>query len=781
MKNAIRVLLFLVVVLFCFIGVQAQNITRVGVCPSSYLLYCNDVKDNFAYVGGATLAMQVIDISDLSNPFIDNTLAPLPQGLSDINVYGNFVYATRYGGTDIIDISNPHDPSIVGNITSPHSFDGFINYPYLYGLILDHDNHFCHLQIYNISVPSNPELEGTLMVGSDNSYSFFVEDTLAYVVGFALKVINVANPANPTIIGSIGLTDPDDRLYGVFTGGGYAYAASIHNGLCVYDVSNPANPFFVTQRSVAGEAISIAADPNFVYVAGDSALSVFDITNPIEPGFVGSYGVRAGFNSITLSDSLIFVTDRVTGLNIFRLNPGRGALTGVVRDAQTHVPIEGAVVRASIGLRADTTDASGAFLIDDLYNTFHNFSCTHHDYFDTTYYDIEIVANDTALLVIDMQHYPPPDVGVSAVICPVEVLGGVDYQIKAEIFNNSSATGPFDVMLEVSIQDSSRIVLTDTYPITLMTGFSTDTIEFAAALPAITGERYAIKAYTAFTADTNPANDTVIVFRQAKPPCYLIFGNRDSSLMQAEIGATMEIPVWGVTPQGSPDSVVHMSIPLEYSNDIKGQMLEGIFPDTLVGRWDERYFDETTWWTPEDGYHWSQTMVATAFITDPRDPENFFWTNGDTVLIATFRMRVRNDTTLIGDTLAPFSLGNTEEYGSLHWDMQSGYVTVPVANYPRVLFLPASRCVYIPGDVNGNGVSNGIDVVRSVGYFKGGSPPPVDCGNPVGPCPQASPFYAAGDVNGDCVFNGIDITFWVNYLKGIVPALRYCPSCPPAE
>jgi hypothetical protein len=93
---------------------------------------------------------------------------------------------------------------------------------------------------------------------------------------------------------------------------------------------------------------------------------------------------------------------------------------------------------------------------------------------------------------------------------------------------------------------------------------------------------------------------------------------------------------------------------------------------------------------------------------------------------------------------------------------------------------PTGACFYRPGDINGNGVANGIDVTYAVSYFKGGPPPARDCGRPIGPCPQLSPFYAAGDVNGSCVFNGIDITFYVSYLKGGPPTLLFCPDCPPA-
>ena len=86
-------------------------------------------------------------------------------------------------------------------------------------------------------------------------------------------------------------------------------------------------------------------------------------------------------------------------------------------------------------------------------------------------------------------------------------------------------------------------------------------------------------------------------------------------------------------------------------------------------------------------------------------------------------------------------------------------------------------CPYLPGDINGNGSANGIDVVYGVSYFKGGTMPLDSCDCP----PQNYPFYAAGDVNGNCTFNGVDIIFYVSYLKGQQPALLFCQDCPPAS
>ena len=85
----------------------------------------------------------------------------------------------------------------------------------------------------------------------------------------------------------------------------------------------------------------------------------------------------------------------------------------------------------------------------------------------------------------------------------------------------------------------------------------------------------------------------------------------------------------------------------------------------------------------------------------------------------------------------------------------------------------APHCVFVPGDGNGNGLFNGIDVVYEVKFLKGiGAAPPDTC-----VCGTWGRIYAAADANGDCAFNGLDITYSVNYFKGYgLPAAR-CPDC----
>jgi len=84
-------------------------------------------------------------------------------------------------------------------------------------------------------------------------------------------------------------------------------------------------------------------------------------------------------------------------------------------------------------------------------------------------------------------------------------------------------------------------------------------------------------------------------------------------------------------------------------------------------------------------------------------------------------------------------------------------------------------CPYVPGDANGSGGANGLDVVYLVSYFKGGSAPADTC-----ICDPHGQLYPAADANGSCSVNGLDVTYMVAYFKG-TGQLQYCADCPPSQ
>jgi hypothetical protein len=77
-------------------------------------------------------------------------------------------------------------------------------------------------------------------------------------------------------------------------------------------------------------------------------------------------------------------------------------------------------------------------------------------------------------------------------------------------------------------------------------------------------------------------------------------------------------------------------------------------------------------------------------------------------------------------------------------------------------YLPVGPpCSYLAGDINNNGVTNGVDACVFRKLPQGGQAPPLACD-----CPGHDWLYVAADVNGDCMANGVDVTYLVSYFKG---------------
>jgi hypothetical protein len=269
---------------------------------------------------------------------------------------------------------------------------------------------------------------------------------------------------------------------------------------------------------------------------------------------------------------------------------------------------------------------------------------------------------------------------------------------------------------------------------------------------------------------------TTYIHAQDTSGYYVIFGNRDASLISVNPGDTIEIPIWGATPAGGVDSIFLMHIPIASNDSVIAQRMGGYFADTMVGLWDDISFIEPEHNQPESGWT-SQSMFGIDCLFDPCEPWHFFWTNGDTVLIATCRLLVSSYPALSNLVVCPFREGWHPQWGGLIWGTWNGGACIPIMTYSCLAF--DTLCHYTPGDINDNGETNGIDVTYAVVYFKGGAVPPMNC-YPF--CQDApNPFYAAGDVNASCSFNGLDVTYFVSYLKGGPNPLFYCPSCPPAN
>ena len=211
------------------------------------------VQGNYAYITSqGSDALEIVNISNPANPthagkIIHGTGGAVLDYPSSVFVQGNYAYIVsessypNYNGTlEIVDISNPENPTHAGKIyrgrtdgtaTSALSSDGtgaalswptsvFVRGDYAY--IASNESHA--LEIVNISNPANPTHAGKIYRGrtdgtatsalsSDGNgaalgwpTSVFVQGDYAYITSQfsnALQIVNISDPTNPTHAGKI--------------------------------------------------------------------------------------------------------------------------------------------------------------------------------------------------------------------------------------------------------------------------------------------------------------------------------------------------------------------------------------------------------------------------------------------------------------------------------------------------------------------------------------------------------------------------------------------------
>ena len=226
-------------------------------------------------------------------------------------------------GTLLID--NPVNPTLKGAYGTTNAFGVYVSGKYAY--VADGGG---GLKIIDISNPAFPTLIGTDGTFSLDAYNVFVSGKYAYVVetGWEFEIFDISNPANPTLTGSYAAGG-----FGVYVSGKYAYVAGGPSGLQIIDISNPANP------TLAGNYTFFPYDANGVYVSGKYAyvanggggLKIIDISNPASPTLISTLDTTGSALNVYVSGKYAYVADSSSGLQIINIsNPASPILAGTL-------------------------------------------------------------------------------------------------------------------------------------------------------------------------------------------------------------------------------------------------------------------------------------------------------------------------------------------------------------------------------------------------------------------------------------------------------------------
>jgi hypothetical protein len=261
-----------------------SNPQRVGGCamaggPASAVA----VSGQHAYVAvGWGGSLVVCDLSDAANPRrVGNVLC----SASSLAVSGNCVYVTApLGGLQVIEISDPANPKIVATQ----------NAMWFGGLAVSEDKLYVaarELVVFDVGDPAQPQ---QLNWAAEPA----IPQDLAVSAGYAyladgeagLQVLDIRNPARPQRVGGC---DAAGSSVGVVIADGYAYVAECHSmnsrgGLQVIAVQDPSNPRPLGRCDLGQDVMDVAVSGQYAYVACETiGFQVVDISNPAEPRRIG--------------------------------------------------------------------------------------------------------------------------------------------------------------------------------------------------------------------------------------------------------------------------------------------------------------------------------------------------------------------------------------------------------------------------------------------------------------------------------------------------------------
>ncbi|MBN2487189.1 MAG: hypothetical protein JXB34_14540 [Bacteroidales bacterium] len=304
-------------------------------------------KDNFIYVNEYQKGIHVVDNADPANPQVIKFIE-IP-GNVDMAIRGNMLYADSYVDLLTIDISDIENikevdrdtnvfPYIIpdveeGIVESVNQFEGVV-----VGYTVTEKTEKVEssvsfprfLQWEDTGFRTNSWATDKAMATGGGSETgtggsmarFTIYDSYLYTVStWSLNLFDLQNTANPVFIKEIyvgwgieTIFPYEDKLF-----------LGSMQGMYIYSVENPLNPFQISQFRHASACDPVVADGGYAYVtlrggnlcgAIESQLNVIDISNLLEPKLINTVLLTEPYG-LGIDSSLLFICDGNAGLKIY--------------------------------------------------------------------------------------------------------------------------------------------------------------------------------------------------------------------------------------------------------------------------------------------------------------------------------------------------------------------------------------------------------------------------------------------------------------------------------
>jgi hypothetical protein len=194
----------------------------------------------------------------------------------------------------------------------------------------------------NINDPTNPSALNSIY-GADDSRDVFVLGNYAYVSNLrkGLKIIDVGDPTIPYEVGKYDTTGILPNLESMWVRDSLAYLPTTiptaPGALKILNVQNPSNPTLISICPLGvGNANDICMIDSFAYMVGGRVFQTANISNPLAPESLPRYWLPdvATAWALFIKDSIAYIADGDSGLRILNItNPAAPFEVGYFNNA----------------------------------------------------------------------------------------------------------------------------------------------------------------------------------------------------------------------------------------------------------------------------------------------------------------------------------------------------------------------------------------------------------------------------------------------------------------
>ncbi len=289
-----------------------------------------DVKDNYAYVANGQLGVFVIDVSDITNPVLSDTIAA--QGsCSDVLLRDQYAIILDEGfGLLTYDVSEPFEPVLVGDLAlDGQPGEGAVSGNRLYAA--DHSYPHYMVWVIDISDPTEPFLLGH--VDNLNAENLVADGHILYCMvwdnGNTFNIMDFTEAMNPVVVGSADLPMPiegggcgldvEDPYAYVVISDGYGNAAWLE----MIDMINPAEPYIANEtRFSVGYwtyTLNLEVLEKVMYLTENDGVQIFDLSDYPEQYSKWKFKTRGIPKDFHLEGENFYIVEEGEGLCIYSL------------------------------------------------------------------------------------------------------------------------------------------------------------------------------------------------------------------------------------------------------------------------------------------------------------------------------------------------------------------------------------------------------------------------------------------------------------------------------